>query len=188
MLRRIVNSIRYAVNTTAVAGSIPAPPAMELIQIKRMANALMAEHGLIDKGWKFVFDRRARRRLGQCRYYKKEIGISTHLAALASDFGIKDTILHEIAHALVGHEHGHDEVWRAKAIEIGCSGNQYYSYETHFTGGASSVAKQSKYSLQCPSCNRLSPIHRRPKRRKSCGACYPPAFNPNYELKLIQNY
>ena len=34
---------------------------------------------------------------------------------------IRDTILHEIAHALVGPCHGHDAVWRQKAREIGCT-------------------------------------------------------------------
>jgi predicted SprT family Zn-dependent metalloprotease len=32
---------------------------------------------------------------------------------------ITDTLLHEIAHALVGPRHGHDLVWQAKCIEIG---------------------------------------------------------------------
>jgi hypothetical protein len=32
---------------------------------------------------------------------------------------IVDTILHEIAHALVGPRHGHDTVWKAKCTDIG---------------------------------------------------------------------
>ena len=34
---------------------------------------------------------------------------------------IADTLLHEIAHAIVGVRHQHDAVWRAKAREIGCT-------------------------------------------------------------------
>jgi len=36
-----------------------------------------------------------------------------------SDELVRDTLLHEIAHALVGTAHGHDEVWKAKCLEIG---------------------------------------------------------------------
>ncbi len=32
---------------------------------------------------------------------------------------IKNTILHEIAHVLVGCENGHNETWQKKAIEMG---------------------------------------------------------------------
>ena len=32
---------------------------------------------------------------------------------------VRDTILHEIAHALVGPGHGHDAVWKAKCVEVG---------------------------------------------------------------------
>ena len=42
-------------------------------------------------------------------------------AATADEAEIEDTLLHEIAHALVGRRHHHDAVWQAKAREIGCS-------------------------------------------------------------------
>ena len=42
---------------------------------------------------------------------------------------IKDTLLHEIAHALVGNHHKHNEIWRQKALEIGCSGEIYRKVE-----------------------------------------------------------
>lgn len=34
---------------------------------------------------------------------------------------IKDTVLHEIAHAIVGGKHHHDCVWKACCNKIGCS-------------------------------------------------------------------
>ena len=48
-------------------------------------------------------------------------------AATADDAEIEDTLLHEIAHALVGRRHHHDAVWRAKAREIGCTGQRCHS-------------------------------------------------------------
>ena len=38
---------------------------------------------------------------------------------------VKDLILHEIAHALVGCAHGHDYVWKANCVEIGSKPEQY---------------------------------------------------------------
>ena len=48
--------------------------------------------------------------------------------ALATPDEVKDTLLHEIAHALVGSQHQHNTTWRDKAIEIGCKGNRCVSF------------------------------------------------------------
>ena len=42
---------------------------------------------------------------------------------------INDTILHEIAHALVGPGNGHNLKWKKKAKEIGCTGKIYHENE-----------------------------------------------------------
>ncbi len=89
--------------------------------ILQMALGLMHEHGL--KKWRFKFDH-STRRAGCCNYCDKTISISFNLACNASDEDIRDTILHEIAHALVGRKHNHDEAWKAKAKEIGCTGER----------------------------------------------------------------
>jgi len=73
-------------------------------------------------GWSFQTDS-AKCRLGVCKRSKKIISLSRHF--LQSDNGtkaeIEDTILHEIAHAMTPGHH-HDDVWRQKALSIGCSG------------------------------------------------------------------
>jgi predicted SprT family Zn-dependent metalloprotease len=89
--------------------------------VMREALELMAQHGL--KGWRFTFDH-STRRAGSCRYRDKLITLAFDLARTGSDEDIRDTILHEIAHALVGRKHNHDAVWKAKAREIGCSGDR----------------------------------------------------------------
>lgn len=86
-----------------------------------LALGLMHEHGL--KKWSFEFDH-STRRAGCCNYNDKRISISFHLAHNASDEDIRDTLLHEIAHALVGKKHGHNAIWKTKAREIGCSGER----------------------------------------------------------------
>ena len=56
-----------------------------------------------------------------------EISLSRHYVRHAEEAHIRDTILHEIAHALVGPRHGHDAVWRRKAREIGCTANRCHT-------------------------------------------------------------
>lgn len=87
---------------------------------------LMAEHGL--KEWSFKFDH-STRRAGCCDYRNKTIFLSILHAGTGSDEDIRDTILHEIAHALVGRKHHHNATWKAKAIEIGCTGERTHTLE-----------------------------------------------------------
>ena len=83
-----------------------------------LGAALFKQHGLDD--WSLKLDH-ARRRAGMCDYNSKTISLSRHYVRYADMDHIRDTLLHEIAHALVGPKHGHDLVWRNKAREIGCS-------------------------------------------------------------------
>ncbi len=99
---------------------------MEVTRALSTGRRLLREHGLDD--WTIVADR-AKLRAGVCRYSRRQIGISAPLTTLHDEAEVLDTILHEIAHALVGPHHGHDAVWRAKAREIGSSGRQYVSPE-----------------------------------------------------------
>jgi hypothetical protein len=92
--------------------------------IASTAHALMDGHGLLERGWTFAFDR-AKMRAGLCDSSRKRITLSRHLVNAADD-AVRNVLLHEVAHALVGSEHGHDDVWRAKALEIGCDGTRCY--------------------------------------------------------------
>jgi predicted SprT family Zn-dependent metalloprotease len=94
--------------------------------IQNQALGLMARHGL--HGWRFKFDH-STRRAGCCSYYNRTISISFDLAGTGSDADIRDTILHEIAHALVGKRHNHDDVWKAMAKAIGCNGERTHQLE-----------------------------------------------------------
>jgi predicted SprT family Zn-dependent metalloprotease len=136
-------------------------------------------------GYDFRFDN-AKRRNGRVNYTLKFISLSKPKAKVnlhQIDGPIKNTILHEIAHAFSYHIYGHSgrghcDKWRSIAIQIGCDGSRCSSgYE----------APKSKYTLVCDDCGKESPMHRKPKRRKSCGDC-DTKFNPKYELKVVQNY
>ena len=111
---------------------------MELNVVKMLADKLLDEHGLIEKGWRFSFDR-AKRRAGSCKFSKKEITIAKAYAEQQERLEIKNTILHEIAHALVGSQHGHSQIWRKKAKEIGCDASRCHHI----------VFSKPKYVLTC---------------------------------------
>jgi len=111
--------------------------------ILQTALELMHTHGL--KKWRFKFDH-STRRAGCCNYHDKVISISFDLAQNASDGDIRDTILHEIAHALVGRTHNHDGEWKAKAKAIGCSGER--THRLHFSPPRYNVACENNCWMQ----------------------------------------
>ena len=102
------------------------PPECTLPQIAALAADLMAQHqgrGGLSKAWRFGFDL-APARAGVCNYTEKRIRLSVTYCLRATRAEIADTVLHEIAHAIVGPRHHHDAVWKAKAQEIGCQGER----------------------------------------------------------------
>lgn len=145
---------------------------MDLKKAESMAVKLMGTHGLIDKGWTFSFDN-AKKRYGCCRYSRKSISLSSPLTEIREKENVKNTILHEIAHALVGSGHNHDSVWKTKAMEIGCNGNRC----------SSDVSLKGNWIGECPN-GHLSYRHRKPRRRISCGVCFPNIFNEQFILKF----
>jgi predicted SprT family Zn-dependent metalloprotease len=94
--------------------------------VQKRAMNLLKEHGL--KRWIFVFDH-STRRAGQCCFSTKTISIAFDLAANGSDTDIRDTLLHEIAHALIGKKHNHGAEWKAKVVEIGGSAERTHRME-----------------------------------------------------------
>ena len=80
---------------------------------------------LLKKGWNYEISKRITKAGGYTYYTKKIIRLGYKYIHRATKKELKDTILHEIAHALVGHKvQAHGKIWKSKAIEIGCSGNR----------------------------------------------------------------
>lgn len=134
-----------------------------------LAYMLLGRHGL--QGWSVKCDH-SKSRAGLCNHTVKNISLSKHLlSSSAPEAAITNIILHEIAHAIVGHGHGHDDVWKQKAIEIGCDGNRCHNI----------AFAQPKYKLSCP-CGKNCGKRYRIKRfwtNKVCKDCRQPIVIKN---------
>jgi predicted SprT family Zn-dependent metalloprotease len=142
---------------------------VEILRARRLATGLMRRHGL--DGWQLVFDN-AKTRAGICRAEPREIGLSRVLTQLHSEAEVRETILHEIAHALVGPAHGHDAVWRARARQIGCAADRCVPDSAPRVPGP--------WVATCPAGHRTT-RHRQPTRVQSCGQCSR-TFDPDLVL------
>lgn len=144
---------------------------MDLAAARSLGLALMAEHRLTS--WRLEFDR-AKRRAGVCRYDRSVIGLSEPLTRLHSEAEVRDTILHEIAHAIAGPRAGHGPLWREVARRIGCSAQRCVPAEAPRVPGA--------WVGVCPA-GHTSELHRRPVRVRSCSTCLPGRFSVDHILE-----
>ena len=138
---------------------------MQLIEARRLAKDLITQHQL--SGWSLRFDN-ARQRCGSCDYAKTQISLSRHFAQLNSEDEVRNTLLHEIAHALAGPRVGHGPKWQKIAKQIGA--------RVEATNGQAEMPKP-KWSLVCNRCKKTVALrHRRMLNlnHTRCGYCGPP--------------
>lgn len=162
------------------------------------ARYLMDKHGLVNWRVKFV---NSHSFAGMCipsfehsdpsRSFGR-IELSWNFFEVFSDYDKIDTILHEIAHALVPspkkklsngrtrYSH-HGPEWKAKAKEIGCSG------ERCVREGAN--RPKAKYTGVCPNGHesRRQRLTWNAKHNLSCGKCQPKTYDPRYMFDWYEN-
>ena len=113
-------------------------------------------------------------RLGMCIYNQRKITLSSHFlrGPTCNEKQIRNTILHEMAHAIVGPHHNHDEVWKKMAIRIGCDGKIKSPMDR----------PNAAYILECKNRCFSQTYYRRPKlTNKVCAKCGVPPV-----LKLLK--
>lgn len=137
----------------------------------KMAIELMNQHGL--GGWKFQFDR-GKVRFGYCNWKRRTISLSQPLTNANDVQEVRNTILHEIAHALdMKEQHlngwpkgwsAHGPSWKRRAIKVGANPTACYtSNEVN--------AVEPKYWLVCPNCGDKRPRYRKTNTAFSCASC-----------------
>jgi predicted SprT family Zn-dependent metalloprotease len=130
---------------------------------RELAVQLLDTHGL--QGWHFAYNRR-KREMGLCLFDAQVIALSVHFVEMNDDTSVRDTLLHEIAHALVGPGHGHDAIWKSKCREIGARPERLCP-EANMPVG--------RWQAYCAGCGMLHHRHRKPKRMIGwhCSYCGP---------------
>lgn len=135
-------------------------------QILDFVDRVFTEHGLYKEGWVFKFDR-AKSRAGVTKWYRdgrKEITISYEVNSRHGWDFTKDTILHEVAHALSGMGNGHNHVWKRNCRKLGI--------KPVVTFQGNMPESVYKWQRVCPNCKKKSKKYIRKINVKSaCRSC-----------------
>lgn len=132
---------------------------MNLSDAYDLAEKLIKLHELHD--WTFRFDG-AKTRFGCCNFTKKQISLSRQLVSLNPAPIIYDTILHEIAHALIGPHHGHSALWKEKIKSLGGIPKARYHH-------SEVTIPKGKYTVTCPFCKLESQANK--QKKVACKNC-----------------
>ena len=141
---------------------------------EKFAADKLKEFNLDQAGWTFVWDT-ARARLGYCTYTNKTVGLSSFVFDAIKDelkeSEAKDTILHELGHALVGSGVGHGRKWADVTLSIGGSAQRTYTDVKILDVGKYAAA--AKYTATCCHCGKTTAYHRMSKHllQRACGVC-----------------
>jgi len=152
---------------------------MELREAAILAENLISKFKL--EGYEFRFNEVSLNYFGWCNNDKKIISLSSQLTELNPEEKVRQTILHEIAHALTP-GCAHNEIWRRVCLAIGGDGKRCYDEKTTETPVHKWVAK-------CGKCGKETPRHRKNKRLY-CGKCLKEnghRFIKEIKLKWIKN-
>jgi predicted SprT family Zn-dependent metalloprotease len=144
---------------------------MDLETAGDLARDLMDDHGL--GAWGFAFDN-AKRRCGNCHFGKWRITLSRYYVRMNDEAEVRDTILHEIAHAMAGVDAGHGPIWRKVAQNIGAKPQR--------CADSSVSMPKPPWRLTCASGHNLGTRHRRSRNMSHyvCRLCRTPLqFVPN---------
>lgn len=122
---------------------------MKITEAKKLAHHLMDVHQLDD--WTFGLNNN-KSAFGKCFESKKRIELSRPFIEINNTDNVRDTILHEIAHALAGAEVGHGKVWKEIAQKIG---------STPRSINVCKATPKEKFKGVCPNCGVTIYRHRR---------------------------
>lgn len=129
--------------------------------------------------WELSFSDQ-KRHLGYCRPKKRVISISCAFMEKNPFPIIRDTLLHEIAHALHFLDSGktdHSNAWKKYALKVGCKPKRCADNE-----GLN--MPEGNYVGVCPACNRTTNFYRKVRRSYSCSHCTK-KYDPKFRLVIM---
>lgn len=131
---------------------------MDLSEAAILARLQLDKYNL--HNWSFEF-MNSKRCFGRCYYYTHIIKLSKHLTLANSQEQVLNCLLHEIAHALVPLQSGHNSEWRKIALSIGNDAKSQYD--------PSQVVTNKKWIGICPDCGFQAKRHNRRKNTRHIG-------------------
>lgn len=132
-------------------------------ELEQSTLKLLAEHGI--NGWVVSFDN-AEGRAGRCNFTEQRISYSVLFMLTATPEERRNTVLHEVAHAVTGPNRGHGAEWEANFVALGGNGSAvaYASSESY---------TEDRYSWigVCPTCGDRTGFHEAPEDVWGCMKC-----------------
>jgi len=131
-------------------------------------------------GWEIDFSNR-KRTLGHCNCTKKLISISNAYLKTNTFPVMKDTLLHEIAHALQFEKTGktdHGKSWKSIARDVGCRPVRCADLKEVNLPSA-------KYIGTCPCCGNKTNFYRKVIKPYSCNICSN-KYDPKFKLFIVE--
>ena len=144
----------------------------KLVELAARAVEELRKHNLED--WIFRFDNSISR-AGVCKHTHKLIALSNIHCLEHEAEGVWDTVLHEIAHALVGPKVGHGSQWVKMAKALGCTAKVR----------SDEAVERTRYIQTCLTCNWGRRLQRRVRNRK-CIRCGRPVTYQTYTEEAWQ--
>lgn len=132
----------------------------------------LRKHNLED--WIFRFDNSISR-VGVCKHAQKLIALSNIHCLEHGAEGVWDTVLHELAHALVDPKAGHGPEWVKQAKALGCTAKVR----------ADEAVERTRYIQTCVTCQWGRRMQRRLRNRR-CIRCGRPVTYQNYTEEAWQ--
>ena len=149
---------------------------MNLHDAEKLAIELIRKHITAGPIWTFRYND-CKASGGRCLYGSKIIELSRDYTRLREEFWVRDTILHEIAHALTPNAH-HGPAWVKKALEIGCNGKRCFT----------DMALPGPYVGTCPAGHKHYRFKKQgSKLKSSCQICQPKRFDERYLITYKKN-
>lgn len=147
----------------------------DLHDVRALAERLLDTH-LDVTVWSFGFDH-AKLRAGACNHTRQRITLSKYLMERWDMYDVEQTLLHEIAHAMLPPHHHHSAEWKQTARSIGYVGGTTHKGET--------ATEFARWRGVCPAGHELLRYRKPRNSRVSCGACSS-TFNPNALVRWQQ--
>jgi len=132
---------------------------MDKIYARDLMYEFMFCEDLTEKGWRFEFSNH-KTLAGVCYGWKKLIVLSAYYVEHNTDTEIKNTMLHEIAHALAPKKEHHGKIWRKIFRDLLIKYNEPVNVSRCYDSHKVNMPK-GKWLLYCDSCERSWERHNR---------------------------